>query len=373
MPCSSWCGGCRRPKFRPEYLLRVRIDSEQLLQHLGRGLGPLYAILGDEPLLALEAGDRLRARARTDGCGERQLLVVESGFEWGSLAAAGASLSLFAERRLIELRIPNGKPGVAGAEALARYCAAPPPDTVTVVHLPALDWKTMQSGWIQVLEASAVLIEARVVDRARLPRWLAGRLGQQNQNADEETLAFVADRVEGNLLAAWQEVQKLGLLFPAGKLDYEAVRTAVMDVARFDIGSLSHALLAGNAEHFVRVLDGLEAEGAGLPLVLWALANALRSAHGLVRALQRGVPMANALREARVFGPRRAPMERAARRWPALQLEAALVRMAAIDRAIKGLDRARPWDALRELGMDLLVRDKSRGAASSREPRSLSA
>jgi DNA polymerase-3 subunit delta len=346
----------------------VRIDSEQLPQHLGRGLAPFYAILGDEPLLALEAGDRLRTQARTQGYGERKLLVAESGFEWGSLAAAGASLSLFAERRLIELRIPNGKPGVAGAEALQRYCAAPPPDTVTVVHLPALEWKTTQSSWFQALEASATLIEARIVDRSRLPRWLAGRLEQQNQRCDEQTLAFVADRVEGNLLAAWQEVQKLGLLFPAGKLAYEDVRKAVLDVARFDIGSLSNALLAGNAEHFVRVLDGLEAEGAGLPLVLWALANDLRSAHGLVRALQRGAPMANALREARVFGPRRAPMERAARRWSALQIESALVRAALIDRAIKGLDRARPWDALRELGMDLLALNQSRGAALTRGP-----
>jgi DNA polymerase-3 subunit delta len=343
----------------------VRVDSEQLLQHLDRGLAPLYAILGDEPLLALEAGDRLRAHARTQGYGERQVLVAEPGFEWGSLAAVGASLSLFAERRLIELRIPNGKPGVAGAEALQRYCAAAPPDTVTVVHLPALEWKTAQSGWFQALEASATLIEARIVERARLPRWLAVRLGQQNQRCDEQTLTFVADRVEGNLLAAWQEVQKLGLLFPAGKLAYEDVRKAVLDVARFDIGSLSNALLAGNAEHFVRVLDGLEAEGAGLPLVLWALANDLRSAHGLVRALQRGVPMANALREVRVFGPRRAPMERAARCFSAPQLEAALVRAALIDRAIKGLDRSRPWDALRDLGMDLLARSESRATALS--------
>jgi len=346
----------------------VRVDSEQLLQHLGRGLDPFYAILGDEPLLALEAGDRLRAQARTEGYSERQVLVAESGFEWGSLAAAGASLSLFAERRLIELRIPNGKPGVAGAEALQRFCAAPPPDTVTVVHLPALEWKTVQSGWFQALEASATLIEARIVDRSRLPRWLSGRLGQQNQRCDEQTLAFVADRVEGNLLAAWQEVQKLGLLFPAGKLAYGDVRKAVLDVARFDIGSLSSALLAGNAEHFVRVLDGLEAEGAALPLILWAIANDLRSAHGLVRALQRGVPMAIALREARIFGPRRAPMERAARRWSARQLESALARAALIDRAIKGLERTPPWDALRDLGMDLIPVDPVRGGALSRGP-----
>ena len=334
----------------------MRIDSEQLPQHLARGLAPLYTILGEEPLLALEAGDRLRARAREQGYDERQLLIVEAGFDWGSLAAAGASLSLFAQRRLIELRIPNGKPGVAGSEALERYSASLPPDTVTVVHLPALEWRAAQSSWFEALEANGVMIEARPVERQRLPRWLAGRLGQQQQSAGEQTLAFIAERVEGNLLAAWQEVQKLALLFPAGRLEHEAVRQAVMDVARFDIAALSDALLGGDAEHFVRVLDGLEAEGAGLPLVLWAIANDLRSVHALVRALERDLPMAAALREARVFGPRRAGMERAARRWSSDTMAAALERAAAIDRAIKGLTRERPWDALRELGMDLLVR-----------------
>ena len=337
----------------------MRIDSEQLPQHIARKLASLYTIVADEPLLALEAGDRLRARARAEGYDERELLVVESGFDWSSLAAAGASLSLFAQRRLIELRIPNGKPGTAGAEALERYCSSLPQDTVTIVHLPALDWRTTQSSWFQALDQSGVLVDARPVDRERLPRWLGGRLAQQEQSASPETLAFIAERVEGNLLAAWQEVQKLGLLLPAGKLEHEAVRQAVMDVARFDIEALSDALLGGNMEHYVRVLDGLEAEGAALPLVLWTIANDLRSVHALVRALERGLPMPAALREARAFGPRRTAMERAARRWTIAQLAAALARAAAIDRAIKGLARDRPWDALRELGIALLARAPS--------------
>ena len=334
----------------------MRIDSEQLPQQIARKLAPLYAIVGEEPLLALEAGDRLRARARAEGYDERQLLIVESGFDWGSLAAAGASLSLFAQKRLIEVRIPGGKPGTAGAEALERYCTSLPADTVTIVHLPGLDWRATQSSWFQALEAGGVLVDARPVDRERLPRWLAGRLAQQEQSAGPETLAFIAERVEGNLLAAWQEVQKLGLLLPAGKLEHEAVRQAVIDVARFDIESLSAALLAGDLTHYVRVLDGLEAEGAALPLVLWTIANDLRSVHALVRALERGLPMAAALREARAFGPRRAAMERAARRWTVAQLAAAIVRAASIDRAIKGLARDRPWDSLRQLGIDLLGR-----------------
>jgi DNA polymerase-3 subunit delta len=342
----------------------MRLDSEQLGQHLQKSLEPLYAIVGDEPLLALEAGDRLRARAREKGYAERQCLVAEAGFDWSSLAHSGASLSLFSALRLIELRIPNGKPGVAGGEAIERYCAAIPADTVTLVHLPGIDWKTRQAGWFQALEAAAVMIEARVVDRPRLPAWLRARLASQGQSAATQTLDFIAERVEGNLAAGWHEVQKLGLLFPQGKLDDTAVRKAVMDVARFDIDALADALLADDAEHFVRVLDVLEAEGAALPLILWSLSNVLRSLHHLAHALERGMPLAAALREARVFGPRRASMERAARRWPPARLEAALQRAAAIDRAIKGLDSLRPWDGLRELGLQLLRPDGPRRKAS---------
>jgi len=331
----------------------MRVDSEQLPQHLGRGLAALYTIVAEEPLLALEAGDSLRARAHGAGFGERTLLVVETGFDWGALAAAGASLSLFAAQRLIELRIPNGKPGVSGAEAIERYCRALAPDTLTIVQLPALDWRTMQASWFEALDANGIVVEARSVPRTQLPRWLSGRLAQNGQSVDPQTLQFVADRVEGNLLAAWQEVQKLALLFPAGKLEPEAVRRAVLDVARFDVDDLAAALLGSDAAHYVRVLDHLEAEGVGLPLVLWSVTNELRSAYTLGRALERGVPVANALREARVFGPRRSLVERAARRWTAPRIEAALRRAAHIDRLSKGLGRGAPWDELRELGLAL--------------------
>jgi len=343
----------------------MRIDSEQLPQQLKRGLANLYTIVGDEPLLALEAGDRLRAAAREQGYAERTLLVVESGFEWGSLGAAGASLSLFSERRLIELRIPNGKPGVAGAEAIIEYCGMLAPDTVTIVHLPAMDWKAAQAEWFHALDRAGTVVEARLVERNRLPRWLAARLSANEQSTDDETLQFIADRVEGNLLAAWQEVQKLALLFPAGKLDAAAVRKAVLDVARFDIDDASAALIGGDGAHFVRILDHLQAEGVGLPLVLWAVTNDLRGAYMLGRALDRGMPLAGALKEAKIFGPRRNTMERAATRWSAAQLRQALLRSAAIDRMIKGLGGGDPWDELRELGMSLSTPAKSAARRSA--------
>lgn len=342
----------------------MRVDSEKLLQQIERGLAPLYVIVGEEPLLALEAGDRLRQAAREDGYTERTLLVVESGFDWGSLNAAGASLSLFAERRLIELRIPNGKPGVSGAEAIIAYCRDLPPDTVTMVHLPAMDWRAVQAEWFHALEQAGTVVEARTVERTRLPRWLAARLALNGQSTDDATLQFIADRVEGNLLAAWQEVQKLSLLFVPGKLDPSAVRKAVLDVARFDIDDASAALLAGDGAHFVRILDHLQAEGVGLPLVLWAMTNDLRSAYSLGRALDRGMPVAAALKEAKVFGPRRSIMERVASRWSAGELRRALLRCAAIDRLIKGLGRGDPWDELRDLGVSLMRPRTSAGTRS---------
>lgn len=342
----------------------MRVGSEQLPQQIKRGLASLYTIVAEEPLLALEAADRLRAAAREEGYTERTLLVVESGFEWGSLNAAGASLSLFAERRLIELRIPNGKPGVSGAAAIIAYCRSLPPDTVTVVHLPAMDWRAVQAEWFHALEQSGTLVEARAVERARLPQWVAARLALNGQSTDAPTLQFIADRVEGNLLAAWQEVQKLSLLFAPGKLDPTAVRKAVLDVARFDIDDASAALLAGDGAHFVHIMDHLQAEGVGLPLVLWGMTNDLRSAYSLGRALDRGMPIAAALKEAKIFGPRRSIMERVASRWSAAELRGALLRCAAIDRLIKGLGRGDPWDELRDLGLSLMRPRPPAGARS---------
>jgi DNA polymerase III subunit delta len=342
----------------------MRIDSEQLTQHLARGLGTLYTVLGDEPLLALEAGDQLRAHARSLGYIERTLLVAEPGFDWGSLAQAGASLSLFAQQRLIELRIPNGKPGVAGAQAIERYCERLAPDTVTVVHLPALEWRAAQAPWVQALERAGILIEARAVPRERLPQWLSRRLARSGQSAEPETLQFIADRVEGNLMAAWQEVQKLSLLLPAGKLDDQAVRKAVLDVARYEVDDFTTALLTGDRAHYVRVVNGLAAEGAALPLLLWALANELRAAHRVVGALGRGQSMPDALREGQVFGPRRGWIERAAQRWSASLTESALLHAARIDRIVKGIERGDPWDELRRLGIALTAAKPARPATS---------
>jgi DNA polymerase-3 subunit delta len=213
----------------------MRITTEQLQQHLTRELKALYTVFGDETLLVLEASDRIRARARAEGYSERQVLTADAGFKWNELAFAGNSQSLFAARRILELRVPAGKPGTEGSEALQRHCERLPPDTVTLVVLPGIDWRAQKAGWFDALERAGLVIEAKPVTRKALPEWLAGRLRAQGQEADPETLEFIADRVEGNLLAAHQEVQKLALLYPAGAIKYEQARDAVLDVTRYDV------------------------------------------------------------------------------------------------------------------------------------------
>ncbi|HWA14598.1 MAG TPA: DNA polymerase III subunit delta [Burkholderiales bacterium] len=333
----------------------MRIDSEQLPQHLSRGLKPLYTLLGEEMLLALEAADRLRAAALAAGFEERRVLIAESGFDWGELAMLGNSLSLFAPRRVIDLRIPSGKPGKEGSEALQALAARPPEDTVVMICLPGLDRQTQQSKWFAALEAAGVLVHAAAVRPERLGTWLSGRLALQKQSADAATLDFLASRVEGNLMAAHQELQKLALLFPEGPLPFEGVKDAVLDVARYDVFEIGPTLLKGDRVHFVRMMDGLQGEGVAAPLVLWAIAEEARAMAKVRAALDAGQPLHQALREARVWGPRQELLPAAMRRIDGGALVGILARAAAADRMIKGLDSGDAWDALMQLGLSLMA------------------
>jgi DNA polymerase-3 subunit delta len=343
----------------------MRLDSEQLAQHLKRGLKALYTVYGEETLLALEATDRIRACARAAGHTEREVLIAEPGFNWSSLAASGSSLSLFGSHRVLELRIPSGKPGADGAEAIKRYAGDLPPDTVTLVLLPKLDKTTLASAWFEALEAAGVCVAANPVPAARLPQWLAGRLEQQGQRADAQTLQFLADMVEGNLLAAQQEVQKLALLFPPGELALEAVEAAVVDVTRYDVFKLGEALLAGDRARFVKMLEGLKAEGVAPPLVLWAIAEEIRALARVQAGTAAGRSLSVALREARVWGARSELLSRALGRLRPAELEDALLHAAETDGTIKGLSRADVWDELLRLGLRLMpVTSASLGRAN---------
>lgn len=333
----------------------MQLRPDALDAHLTKPLAPLYVIASDEHLLALEAADKIRRMARAQGLSEREVLVVERSFKWGALLAANQSQSLFGDRKLIELRIPTGKPGKDGGQALQDYVSALSPDNVTLITLPKLDWQTQKSAWVAALQQAGVYIDIPLVERAQLPPWIGARLAAQHQSADKQSIDFIADRVEGNLLAAHQEIQKLALLYPEGKLSFEQIHDAVLNVARYDVFKLNEAMLSGDAARLARMLDGLKGEGEALPLVLWAMAEEIRTLLKLKAGVAQGRAVGMLLKEYRIWGPRERLMEPALRRLKLSTLEAALQEAAQIDKMVKGL-RARAfagdaWDALLQLGL----------------------
>jgi DNA polymerase-3 subunit delta len=333
--------------------MQLRIDA--LDAHLNKPLAPLYVITSDEHLLALEAADKIRKAARAQGFTEREVLVVERSFKWSELLAANQSQSLFGDKKLIELRIPTGKPGKDGGQALQQYAADLSPDNVTLISLPKLDWATQKSAWVTALQQAAVYIDIPLVERAQLPTWIGTRLAAQRQSADKAGIDFIAERVEGNLLAAHQEIQKLGLLYPEGKLAFEQIQDAVLNVARYDVFKLNEAMLAGDAARLTRMLEGLKGEGEALPLVLWAVADEIRTLLKLKAGVAQGKALGMLLKEYRIWGPRERLMEPALRRLKLSTLEAALQEASQIDKMIKGL-RAKAfagdaWDAMLQLGL----------------------
>jgi len=226
----------------------LKITTRQLEGHLKKEMAALYAVHGAEALLALEAADRIRESARKSGCTEREVFFAEPGADWGKLAAGAANMSLFASRRLVELRIPTGKPGTEGARAIEAWCAKLPDDAVSLVLLPDLDWQQRKSKWFEALDRAGVVVEAKPVTRDELPDWLAERLARQAQRASVQTLEWLAERVEGNLLAARQEVEKLALLLPAGEITLAAIRESVTDVSRFERDTLIGSLASNNGD-----------------------------------------------------------------------------------------------------------------------------
>jgi DNA polymerase-3 subunit delta len=342
----------------------MQIRADQLEAHLARGLKPLYTVHGDEPLLAQEAGDALRAAARAAGCSERKVFNVSGAhFDWSAVLGAAQSMSLFAQRQLIEIRIPSGKPGKEGADALLRYCAHLPADVVTLVQLPRLDYQQHKAAWFVALDAAGVSLRVETPERAVLPRWLAERLARQGQRvrAGEEgarTLACFADRVEGNLLAAHQETQKLALLYPAGELSFEQIERAVLNVARYDVVQLGAAIWGGQLARALRMLDGLQAEGESAVLVHWTLAEDVRALVRLRTAVDSGRPLPLALQEARIWGAKEKLFERVLPALGAAQCARLLQAANECDGVNKGLLHPRwphdPWQAMQRWVLMLL-------------------
>jgi DNA polymerase-3 subunit delta len=331
----------------------TQLRAHELDAHLARTLAPLYVVHGDEPLAAIEAADAIRAAARRAGCEERELFIVEQHFRWDAFVAANASLGLFASRKLIDVRIASGKPGVEGAAALERHARHLPADNVTLISLPRLDRATQSSAWFAALLENGVTIAVAPVDRAALPRWIAERLSRNSQRASGDTLAFLADRCEGNLLAARQEIEKLALVLPPGSLPHDDVERAVANVARYDIQELSEAWLRGDAARTLRIVDGLRSEGEPITLVAWQLGEDLHALAAVHEAVGRGQSVANAMRNVRVWGKRQPALERAARRIDAASVLPRLASLAKLDAQAKGLGHGDPWDAVVAIALSM--------------------
>lgn len=355
----------------------MQIRLEQLATRLARSMPAMVTLHGDDPLLLQEASDAVRTAARAAGAEEREVFHVSGAhFDWSGVLGAAQSMSLFAAGKLIEIRIPSGKPGKEGSDALQRYAAAVPEGVFTLVILPRLDGSALKSGWFTALDGAGIQVRLDPVTRAGLPAWLMHRLAAQGHRlpegpAGERALAFFADRIEGNLLAAHQEVQKLALLYPPGELSAEDIETAVLDVARYDIRQLCAAVLDGQVARALRMLDGLRSEGETAVGVHWQLSNDLRDLARLRAAVSDGRPLPLALSELRIFGPRQGLLERALPRFSAAALTRLLLAARTADGVIKGLRRddwpEDPWQALRRLV--LMTLHFSRAAEGGRERR----
>lgn len=346
------------------------VKTDALKVHLkkldaGGTMLPLYIFSGDEPLLMMEAMDQLRAMAKKQSYTEREVLLQERGFDWSALLSAGQTMSLFGDKRWVELRIPTGKPGRDGADALKQFAtqvqsqALDAPDTVVCIILPRLDSKTKTSAWFSALDEAGMAIQIDSLDRSQLSQWITGRLKNQNQDVESgaegvRALEFIANQVEGNLIAAHQEIQKLGLLYPNGKLTEEQIRTAILKVARYNVFELTEAMLAGDLARLNRMLDGLKGEGEPLVLILWSVTEELRLLSKLKAASDAGESVQQLMRANRVWGNKERLYPNALKRVQPIKLRRAMQVAAGLDRQVKGLYAADlpadPWDGLRLVG-----------------------
>jgi DNA polymerase-3 subunit delta len=341
----------------------MQLAFSQLSAHLQKGLRSLYVLHGDEPLMQQEAADAIRSAARAQGYTERSVHTVSGAhFAWSEVLAAGGSLSLFADKQIVEVRIPSGKPGKDGSAALQQLAASTQGNdsTLTLVSLPRLDAATRKGAWFGALENFGVSVQIDPVERSALPQWIAQRLKNQGQSVStgeegQRTLQFFADRVEGNLLAAHQEIQKLGLLYPPGELSQAQVEAAVVNVARYDVFKLSEAVLSGQVARVQRMLEGLQAEGEAAVLVHYTLAEDIRALKRVKDAMSAGKPLPMALREQRVWGPRERLFERVLPRMTEARLHGLLQAAHQVDGIVKGLKvpdwPTDPWQALQRLAL----------------------
>jgi DNA polymerase III subunit delta len=327
----------------------VKIPGDNLASQLTRGLAPIYLVSGDEPLLVNEAADAIRARARKDGFTERDLHSIERGFDWDGLLTESRSMSLFAQRKIIEIRMTNPTPGEQGGAAIIELATQSSPDNLVLVITGKLDGRTQSSKWVSAIEKHGLLVQVWPIELQRLPTWIRERLARHKLNADAAAATLLAERVEGNLLAAHQEVEKLALLLPPGPLSVETVMDAVADSARFDVLQVGEAAMRGQTARALRILEGLRGEGIDATLVLWAVNKDLQWLARAQYLMSSGQSADSAMNAIYVWRPRQVAMKHALSRLPAAAIRALLLDAERVDRSIKGALRNDPWGELEGL------------------------
>ncbi len=345
----------------------MKIRAEQISEHLRKGLAPMYMVYGDEPLLVQETCDAVRAAARGQGYDERVVMDVDPGFDWEALRHLSDNLSLFTQRRLVDLRLPGGKPGQAGAKVLAELAARPPQDTLLLVSSGRLEKSAYTSQWFKAVERHGVTVQLWPVTLDRLPGWIAARMRAKSMRADPATASLIAAYTEGNLLAAVQEIEKLHLLYGGDSINAEQAAAAVTESARFNIYDLGEAALAGDVARVVRIVNALRGEGVAPPLVLWALVQEARTFYLMSWQLAGGANMEQVLATQRISRDKRAAMARQAlKRYPAARWQGLLQRAAHVERVIKGQRAGSVWGELLQLGTALAGAESVTPAAAVR-------
>lgn len=327
----------------------AKLRPEQLTANLNSGLAPIYIVSGDEPLLVQECCQQIRQAAMQAGFNEREVHNSDSGFDWSHLLHAATSMSLFADKKIIELNIKNGKPGTEGGQALQEYAKLCSSDNILLMIMPKLDASQQRSKWFKAIEAPGRFVQIWPVKSSQLPSWVGQRLRQSGLQASDDAIAVLCSRIEGNLLAAVQEIEKLKLLSDDGKVSTELMASVVADSARYDIFDLADKVLLGQTEAAVKTLQGLRSEGTDAIPILWALAREIRSLNQIAHAQQQGQHFSAAAKQAGVWDKRQPLVQAALKRLSPPQLELLLRKANGVDKAVKGMRNADAWSELLDL------------------------
>lgn len=327
----------------------MRLKPAQLADALHKGLAPIYLVSGDEPLQLGEAADEIRQAARSAGYLAREVITVETGNEWPQLASEAESISIFSDQKLIDLRVPSAKPGTEGAKILAAYCQRPPADTLLLIVAGKIDSAAQKSQWFQSIDKVGVVVQIWPLQAQELPQWLQRRAERKGMHFENEALKSLAARLEGNLLMAAQEIEKLYILHGPSRISRAMIESSVADSARFDVFKLTDALLLGKFNRSLKILAGLRAEGIAAPVVLWAISREARTLIHVKNDLKQGGHQDAVFRKYQIWDQRKQLVQDALRRLKNHELLTILSASAVVDSQIKGQAAGDEWEGLFEI------------------------